>query len=71
MGKCGGKFAVVGMTPPPADFPPLEGSHSHGYNAEREGPFMTAENFEQTLQALQQLQPFRVFTVELHGGRRL
>jgi hypothetical protein len=26
--------------------------------------------FEQVLQALRQHQPFRVFTVELHGGRR-
>ena len=31
---------------------------------------MTAENFESILAALRQLQPFRVFTVELHGGRR-
>jgi hypothetical protein len=31
---------------------------------------MTAENFEAVLDALKQLQPFRVFTVELHGGRR-
>jgi hypothetical protein len=31
---------------------------------------MTAENFEQVLTGLRQVQPFRVFTVELHGGRR-
>jgi hypothetical protein len=31
---------------------------------------MTAENFEHILQSLRQRQPFRVFTVELHGGRR-
>jgi hypothetical protein len=31
---------------------------------------MTAENFEQVLAGLRQVQPFRVFTVELHGGRR-
>ena len=31
---------------------------------------MTAENFDQVLNSLRQLQPYRVFTVELHGGRR-
>ena len=31
---------------------------------------MTAENFERVLQGLRQAQPFRVFTVELHGGGR-
>lgn len=31
---------------------------------------MTADNFDHVLQSLRQLQPFRVFTVELHGGRR-
>ena len=31
---------------------------------------MTADNFDQILEGLKQLQPFRVFTVELHGGRR-
>jgi hypothetical protein len=31
---------------------------------------MTAENFESVLAGLRQRQPFRVFTVELHGGRR-
>jgi hypothetical protein len=31
---------------------------------------MTADNFTTTLEGLRQLQPFRVFTVELHGGRR-
>jgi hypothetical protein len=31
---------------------------------------MTAENFDRVLQGLQQLQPFQVFTVELHSGRR-
>jgi hypothetical protein len=31
---------------------------------------MTADNFETVLTGLSQLQPFRVFTVELHGGRR-
>jgi len=31
---------------------------------------MTAEDFENVLQGLRQGQPFHVFTVELHGGRR-
>src|SRR5437764_5402842 len=31
---------------------------------------MTADNFTNILDSLRQLQPFRVFTVELHGGRR-
>ena len=31
---------------------------------------MTADNFSNVLEGLRQLQPFRVFTVELHGGRR-
>jgi hypothetical protein len=31
---------------------------------------MTADNFDQVLEGLRQLQPFRVFTVELHSGRR-
>ena len=31
---------------------------------------MTADNFTIVLEALRQLQPFRVFTVELNGGRR-
>ena len=31
---------------------------------------MTADNFANVLEGLRQLQPFRVFTVELHGGRR-
>jgi hypothetical protein len=31
---------------------------------------MTADNFDHVLQELRQQQPFRVFTVELHGGRR-
>jgi hypothetical protein len=31
---------------------------------------MTAESFDQVLESLRQLQPFRVFVVELHGGRR-
>ena len=31
---------------------------------------MTAEHFEQLLEGLITLQPFKVFTVELHGGRR-
>ena len=31
---------------------------------------MTADNFASILEGLRQLQPFRVFTVELHGGRR-
>lgn len=31
---------------------------------------MTAGNFDTLLQALQERQPFRVFTVELHGGQR-
>ena len=32
--------------------------------------FMTAENFDQVLDGLRLRQPFRVFTVELHGGKR-
>ena len=31
---------------------------------------MTAENFDNVLEGLKQVQPFRIFTVELHGGRR-
>jgi hypothetical protein len=31
---------------------------------------MTADNFDQVLDALRRLQPFRVFTVELNGGER-
>lgn len=31
---------------------------------------MTAENFDRVFEGLRQLQPFRVFTVELNGGRR-
>jgi hypothetical protein len=31
---------------------------------------MTAENFEQVLEGLRAHQPFRVFTVELQGGRQ-
>jgi hypothetical protein len=31
---------------------------------------MTAENFGSVLEGLRQRQPFHVFTVELHGGRR-
>lgn len=31
---------------------------------------MTAEDFTKVLKGLQLLQPFRMFTVELHGGRR-
>jgi hypothetical protein len=31
---------------------------------------MTADNFQQVLEGLLQRQPFRVFTVELHGGQR-
>ena len=31
---------------------------------------MTADNFDHVLNTLRLLQPFRVFTVELHGGRR-
>jgi hypothetical protein len=31
---------------------------------------MTADSFEHVLEGLKQVQPFRVFTVELHGGRR-
>ncbi len=32
---------------------------------------MTADNFNSVLDGLRQLQPFRVFTVELHGGQRV
>jgi hypothetical protein len=31
---------------------------------------MTAENFDNVLSGLQQLRPFRVFTVELNSGER-
>jgi hypothetical protein len=31
---------------------------------------MTAENFDRVFDALSQVQPFRVFTVELNGGQR-
>ncbi len=31
---------------------------------------MTAESFEQVLEGLRQIRPFRVFTVELNGGYR-
>ena len=31
---------------------------------------MTADNFDLVLTELRQMQPFRVFTVELHGGKR-
>jgi hypothetical protein len=31
---------------------------------------MTAENFTHVLNSLRQMKPFRVFTVELHGGQR-
>jgi hypothetical protein len=31
---------------------------------------MTADNFDNLLDGLVQVQPFRVFTVELNGGRR-
>jgi hypothetical protein len=31
---------------------------------------MTADNFERILEGLQELRPFRVFTVELSGGTR-
>ncbi len=31
---------------------------------------MTADNFTTTLEGLKQLKPFRMFTVELHGGKR-
>lgn len=31
---------------------------------------MTSDNFDRVLEGLRQLQPFRVFTVELTGGRR-
>ena len=31
---------------------------------------MTADNFDSVLAGLTQRRPFRVFTVELHGGKR-
>jgi hypothetical protein len=31
---------------------------------------MTSDNFASALEGLRRRQPFRVFTVELHGGRR-
>ena len=34
------------------------------------GAGMTTDNFGQLLEGLRQHQPFRVFAVELHGGRR-
>lgn len=32
---------------------------------------MTEEHFEQMLHELKSRRPFRIFTVELHGGRRV
>ena len=32
---------------------------------------MTAENFENSLNELQDQKPFQVFTVQLHGGERI
>ena len=32
---------------------------------------MTSENFENAFAAFQSFKPFRVFSIELHGGRRL
>ena len=34
------------------------------------GQRVTADNFDQVMAGLRQLQPFRIFTVELNGGRR-
>jgi hypothetical protein len=34
------------------------------------GSDVTADHFEQVLEGLRQHQPFRVFAVDLHGGRR-
>ena len=31
---------------------------------------MTAENFDQLLESMLSRTPFRVFTIELHGGKR-
>ena len=31
---------------------------------------MTADSFDQVFESLRQTQPYRVFTVELHGGQR-
>ena len=31
---------------------------------------MTVDHFEQVLAGLKQIQPYHVFTVELHGGQR-
>jgi hypothetical protein len=31
---------------------------------------MTADNFDQMLTGLRSLKPYRVFTIELHGGQR-
>jgi hypothetical protein len=33
-------------------------------------PFMTADHFDSILEELALHQPFQIFTVELHGGRR-
>jgi hypothetical protein len=38
---------------------------------EREGTKMTAEHFEEVLDALTSRRPFKPFTVELHGGERI
>lgn len=32
---------------------------------------MTSDNFHNTLDELTGVRPFRIFTVELHGGRRI
>lgn len=35
------------------------------------GPgLMTADHFDQVLEGLKRLKPFRIFTIELHGGQR-
>src|ERR1700683_507958 len=38
---------------------------------EREGRKMTADHFEEVLDALTSRRPFKPFTIELHGGERI
>ena len=43
---------------------------SNRYGIQPQDNIMTADNFDQLLTELRDQQPFRIFTVELHGGRR-
>src|SRR5438309_879043 len=48
----------------------ISAKHLSHRRATRRDSSMTAENFTSVLDGLRQLHPFRVFTVELHGGKR-